>query len=294
MSSPIFTRENERRMQELQGRREQGAQLTDDECDELALLKKDYHCFIEEGERRLLLLRNEEDAMKHSHSIDANEMMDTVQQGVKSAGKAVYFWGSLVATALPGYFGRKVGLTSGFLHWNFITDHLILGALPVVTQVGDSGNHLVRIREQLESRNKQLGLVIACLEEAEIQGFGIHMLSFADESSWHQYFSSEIQYISLPIPDTTAVISFNDVAKAVEQIHECISGRERAVYVHCKAGKGRSWMIVMCYLTSYGGMDFNEAEMRIRSIRSHINPSPSQRAFVLQFLSRMKECKGTS
>ncbi|KAH9586405.1 Dual specificity phosphatase [Trypanosoma melophagium] len=291
MSSRIFTRENEHRMEELQKRREQGTELTDDECDELALLKREYHDFLDEGGRRLQFLHTKENTMSNSYSIDANDMMDTVQQGMKSAGKAVYFWGSLVATALPGYFGRKVGLTSGFLHWNFITDHLILGALPVVTQVGDSGNHLVRMREQLESRNQQLGLVLACLEDAEIRGFGINMISFADESSWHQYFTSEVQYISLPIPDTTAVIPFDDVANAVEQMHKCIYGRGRTVYVHCKAGKGRSWMVVMCYLTSYGGMAFKDAEALIRRIRSHINPSPSQRAFAAQFLSRMKEHK---
>lgn len=68
---------------------------------------------------------------------------------INKASKAVYFWGSLVATAVPGYLGKKTGLTSQFLHWNYIIPHLLLGAIPIVTQVGASGDHLDQLRRQL-------------------------------------------------------------------------------------------------------------------------------------------------
>ncbi|ESL09397.1 hypothetical protein TRSC58_02880 [Trypanosoma rangeli SC58] len=217
----------------------------------------------------------------------SGDMLLTLQETVTSAGKAAYFWGSLVATLVPGYFGRKVGLTSGFLHWNFITDWLILGALPVVTKVGSSGNHLVQLREQLESRGVKLGLVVACLEDAEVNGFGVPMITFADESSWHEYVSHAVQYLRLSMPDTTANISFDSVWRAVQQMHKCITERKCVVYLHCKAGKGRSWMVAMCYLTSYGGMMFGDAEQLIRLTRTQINPSPAQRAFAARFAARI-------
>ncbi|RNF21147.1 dual specificity phosphatase [Trypanosoma conorhini] len=282
----IYSREDERRMSELQGRVNCGESLSEEEALELAQLKGLYDDFIHEGERRLRL-QGEPAADGAAETDSPGDMLLTLQETVTSAGKAAYFWGSLVATLVPGYFGRKVGLTSGFLHWNFITDRLLLGALPVVTKLGSSGNHLVQIREQLESRNQKLGLVIACLEEAEVNGFGVQMISFADESSWHAYVSPTVQYIRLPMPDTTANISFDSVWFAVQQIHKCIDERNCVVYLHCKAGKGRSWMVAMCYLTSYGGMTFDDAEQLIRLSRSQINPSAAQRAFAAKFAARI-------
>ncbi|EAN94983.1 hypothetical protein, conserved [Trypanosoma cruzi] len=286
MSSSIYSREDEKRLSELLERVNWGGELSEEERLELARLKRLYQEFIEEGERRLRLRGGHEKAAA-TNSDGPGDVLLTLQESVACAGKAAYFWGSLVATLVPGYFGRKVGLTSGFLHWNFITDRLILGALPVVTRVGSSGNHLVQIREQLESRKQKLGLVIACLEDAEVQGFGLQMISFADESSWHEYVSPAVRYIRLPMPDTTANISFGSVLYAVKQMHHCIKEQNCVVYVHCKAGKGRSWMVTMCYLTSYGGMTFDDAEQLIRFTRSQINPSPSQRAFAAQFASRI-------
>ncbi|KEG13413.1 dual specificity phosphatase [Trypanosoma grayi] len=273
-------------MKELQERAERGEELSIVESDELAQLKKQYHDFLADGMGRLQAGGGLDDKGQQPHTDDFVAAIDNVRQSVAVVGKAAYFWGSLFATVVPGYFGRKLGVTTGFLHWSFITDRLILGALPVVTQVGSSGNHLAQLREQLKSRNQQLGLVIACLEDIEIQGFGVEIVRFADEPCWHHHMGSTVAYISLPIVDTTAEISFEDVANTVKEMDLCISQRQCAVYVHCKAGKGRSWMLVMCYLTTYGKMTFGQAETLIRDMRPQINPSPSQQAFASQFASR--------
>ena len=45
----------------------------------------------------------------------------------------------------------------------------------------------------------------------------------------------------------------------------------QSVYVHCKAGRGRSTAIVLCYLVLYRGMAPAEADAHIRRIRPHIS-----------------------
>ncbi|KAG8348143.1 Dual specificity phosphatase catalytic domain [Trypanosoma vivax] len=214
--------------------------------------------------------------------------VDALQQSLASARKAVYFWGSLAATVVPGYFGRKVGLTENFHHWNFITDHLILGAIPVVTRVGESGNHLAQLQSQLAQRGLKLGLVVACMEEVEIRGFGVSVITFADKVAWRQHVGPELEYLHLPMADGTSDAPFDDVASAVDKMHLRIL-EKKAVYVHCKAGKGRSWMVTVCYLTTYGGMTFQDACDMVSAIRVQVKPSESQRAFAEAFARRMSQ-----
>lgn len=199
-----------------------------------------------------------------------------------TASKAAYFWCSLMATAVPGYIGRKVGVTPTFSHWNFITDRVILGALPVLTQVGESGNHLMQIKERLASQQLTLGMVVACLEAAEMDGFGVRVISFAKEKDWRDIVNPNITYLHVPFVDTSAAINFEAIAQVVVQMHDCIS-QGQAVYVHCKAGKGRSWMVVIGYLTTFGKMTFKEACDLVKAKRNQINPSTSQRIFASEF-----------
>nr|CCC94641.1 conserved hypothetical protein [Trypanosoma congolense IL3000] len=224
----------------------------------------------------------------------SDSLTDTLQESLSSVSKAIYFWGSLTATVLPGYFGQKMGIVNDFHHWNFITDNCVLGALPVVTKVGESGDHLVQLREQLKAKSQVLGLVVACMEEIEIRGFGISMIQFADEAAWRYYVNPLVEYVRLPMADTTADVSPKDVAQAVDCIHRCISKRRQAAYIHCKAGKGRSWMVTMCYLTTYGGMTFEDAEKLVAARRPQVNPSESQRNFAMKFATGEKRQRDPS
>lgn len=45
----------------------------------------------------------------------------------------------------------------------------------------------------------------------------------------------------------------------------------RAVYVHCKAGRGRSVCVVLAYLVTYEGLSPGEADAAIRAKRPHIS-----------------------
>ncbi|EPY31867.1 dual specificity phosphatase [Strigomonas culicis] len=139
------------------------------------------------------------------------------------------------------------------------------------------------IKQQLMDRQKQLGMVAACLEMDEIKGYGLDMLEFATEDSWRRFVNPEIVYAHLPMTDTTANIPFYKVAMAVQDMHACINARKQVVYVHCKAGKGRSWMVTMCYLVTYGGMSYKRASELLRSKRGQVSPSSSQEKFVSDF-----------
>ncbi|KAK7200433.1 Dual specificity phosphatase, catalytic domain containing protein [Novymonas esmeraldas] len=285
-----FTREEETRLSLLSHRAETADGLTESESLELAQLKRRYHTFLEEGERRL---REAAPGRLHSSGGGATALGGDEDRGTSAAlsraGKAAYFWGSLVATALPGYVGRVTGVTSDFLHWNWIAEHIVLGAIPVVTQVGSGGDHLSQLRSQLEVRHQTLGLVVACLEEEELNGFGMNMIQFAKEAEWRSFVNPRVEYVHVPMADTTAGTPLPPVAVAVSQMEACIKQRGETVYVHCKAGKGRSWMVTMCYLTTCGGMSFEAAAELIRERRVQVNPSSSQRSFAEQFPYRFAQ-----
>ncbi|EPY42591.1 dual specificity phosphatase [Angomonas deanei] len=162
----------------------------------------------------------------------------------------------------------------------------MLGALPVVTQVGSSGNHLTLIKDQAAERNppRTVGMVCACLEMDEIKGYGMEMIQFADKASWQKYVNPDIEYAHLPMVDTTANVPFHLVAEAVAKMNVVINERQQAVYVHCKAGKGRSWMVTMCYLTTFAGLSYEDASRLIKVRRGQVSPSSSQVRFAKSFL----------
>lgn len=290
-----FTREEETRLNLLQYRVDHQEGLTDDEMLELAHLKRRYHFFIEEGERRLREGATQPpstQAVMAAAPAGGGETGDTGVSGAFArAGRAAYFWGSLVATAVPGYVGRMTGVTTDFLHWNWVSERVILGAIPVVTQVGSSGNHLLQLKEQLEQRHQTLGLVVACVEEEELDGYGMNVIQFAKEADWRRDINPNIEFVHLPMVDTTANTPLPAVANAVVKMDECIKQNQQSVYVHCKAGKGRSWMVVMCYLTTCGGMAFAEAAEVIQEKRVQVNPSAAQKQFAEQFPFRFAHWK---
>lgn len=203
--------------------------------------------------------------------------------------KGTYFYSSILATAVPGFLGKKMGITTDFHHWNFITDRLILGALPVLTKWGGSGDHLTALREQLDQRGLELGLVVAALESAELDGFGLNVVEFAKEENWRNTVNPNVEYHHVAFEDTTAKISVEEIALAVEHIHRCLEDPTKAAYVHCKAGKGRSWMIVICYLTVYENMSFEQARDLVANTRKQVRPSTEQIMFASEFPLKFSE-----
>ncbi|CAK7356323.1 unnamed protein product [Dovyalis caffra] len=91
-------------------------------------------------------------------------------------------------------------------------------------------------------------------------------------SLYHAY---DIDHLVIPTRDYCFAPSLNDISQAVAFIHEnVLSGR--TTYVHCKAGRGRSTTIVICYLVHHKQMTPHAAYNHLRSIRPRVLLAPAQ------------------
>ena len=89
----------------------------------------------------------------------------------------------------------------------------------------------------------------------------------------HQHIISTPDY--LPVPD-------DKIKDGVNFLHEQLSGAQN-VYVHCKAGRGRSTTIILCYLMQVHRLSFEAAFELIQSSRPQIYLKPKQISAVKAF-----------
>ncbi|XWS45833.1 hypothetical protein CRYUN_Cryun14cG0013500 [Craigia yunnanensis] len=113
-------------------------------------------------------------------------------------------------------------IQSEFRWWDRVDEFILLGAVPFPADV---------------SRLKHLGVsgVVTLNEPYE---------TLVPTSLYHAH---NINHLVIPTRDYLFAPSFADICRAVDFIHENASLGE-ATYVHCKAGRGRSTTIVLCYL----------------------------------------------
>ena len=84
-----------------------------------------------------------------------------------------------------------------------------------------------------------------------------------------------------PTPDHTPV-SVSDLNQAADAIHrELESGRD--VYVHCKAGRARSAMVVAAYLMKHQNQSISEAEKTIKGARPQAYIKQLQKSHLYDF-----------
>ncbi|KAG5547346.1 hypothetical protein RHGRI_013131 [Rhododendron griersonianum] len=89
------------------------------------------------------------------------------------------------------------------------------------------------------------------------------------------YHAHGIDHLVIPTRDYLFAPSFADINRAVDFIHKN-SSCGRTTYVHCKAGRGRSTTIVLCYLVEYKQMSPADALEYVRSRRPRVLLAPSQ------------------
>ena len=217
----------------------------------------------------------------------------TVGSWAAGAFKAGWFFVTLSATFVPGVLLRQIGITSNFKHWNEIRPWLYLGALPVKSVHLGRGNHLEKLAKQLDKKRGEeephvMGLVVSCLTPEEGRGFGVGMIEFVTADAWKEKFPG-VQTLSLSIVDMRADVENAAIYDATVAMHACYQAG-KVCYVHCKAGKGRSWMVLMCYLVTFGGMTFDAATSLVKSCRYQVDPSKSQRERVRQFMAYVEGC----
>lgn len=103
-----------------------------------------------------------------------------------------------------------------------------------------------------------------------------------DDSQW---LTNGVQVTNVEAVDFEPLTEDN-LAAAVTALREAMR-RERRVYVHCKAGRGRSASVVIAYMMLEHGLSFAKAHDHVRLRRPSINVNAYQRAAVIEYVASM-------
>lgn len=143
--------------------------------------------------------------------------------------------------------------------WDRISDELILGALPATWHVPQLA--ALGVRRVINLCNEYLG----------------------PTDSYRRF---KIEQLRLPTVDFTAptIDAVNQAVRAMQQAQAA----DETVYLHCKAGRGRSATVAVCWLIQSQNISAEEAEARLRRIRSHIDRNLHRRAVVAAFSEQQK------
>ncbi|GJU79911.1 putative dual specificity protein phosphatase DSP8 [Tanacetum coccineum] len=160
------------------------------------------------------------------------------------AGARILFYPTLL------YNVCRNKIQSEFRWWDQVDQFVLLGAVPFPKDVP-------RLKEL------DVGGVITLNEPYE---------TLVPTSLYRAY---GIDNLVIPTRDYLFAPSFVDIDRAVNFIHRNAT-RGKTTYVHCKAGRGRSTTIVLCYLVEYKNMTPVSALEYVRSRRPRVLLAPSQ------------------
>jgi protein-tyrosine phosphatase len=144
--------------------------------------------------------------------------------------------------------------------WNKITDYIILGAIPLQHQME-------------EIKEEGVEAVLTLVEPHELQPGLINPISpenWVENAIMHEQIPAN-DYVGMPADQIQAAVEF--IKEQVDQ--------KKTVFVHCKAGRGRSATAVIAYLSLYGdrGLPSGNLELAhayVKSRRPQINLNPNQ------------------
>lgn len=137
--------------------------------------------------------------------------------------------------------------------WSKVDDMLYLGAIPL----REAHNKLLLGKLKVQA-------VLSINEEYELTCptlFGVPTAS----SYWQEH---RVHHLALPSPDFVPP-NLKLLDRAADYLDQQLSSR-RAVYVHCKAGGGRSASAVMAYFIKYKRMSVADAHAALKAGRRHI------------------------
>ncbi|XP_039043086.1 phosphatidylglycerophosphate phosphatase PTPMT1-like [Hibiscus syriacus] len=176
---------------------------------------------------------------------------DDAKRVLVGAGARILFYPTLLYNVFRNKF------QSEFRWWDEVDQFLLLGAVPFPKDV---------------RRLKQLGVDgVITLNEP-----------FETLVSTSLYRAHGIDHLVIPTRDYLFAPSISDISKAVSFIHKNASCG-RATYVHCKAGRGRSTTIVLCYLVEHKHMTPAGALEYVQSRRPRVLLAPCQWKAVLEY-----------
>lgn len=99
------------------------------------------------------------------------------------------------------------------------------------------------------------------------------------------YSAYAIEQLHVPTTDFQPP-SLADVVAAVDFMLAYANRRER-VYCHCKAGRGRSATVALCYLIRRYGVSPEEAQRRLSELRPQVVPDLYRRPVVQEFAASL-------
>ncbi|KAI9128887.1 hypothetical protein K1719_000370 [Acacia pycnantha] len=176
------------------------------------------------------------------------------KRALVGAGARILFYPTLLYNVL------RNKIETEFRWWDEVDEFLLLGAVPFPKDV---------------PRLKKLGVV------------GVITLNEPYETLVPSslYLAHGIDHLVIPTRDYLFAPSFSDISRAVQFIHQNASCG-KTTYVHCKAGRGRSTTIVLCYLVEYKHMTPLAALEYVRSRRPRVLLAPSQWKAVQNYSKR--------
>ncbi|XP_078447920.1 phosphatidylglycerophosphate phosphatase PTPMT2-like [Wolffia australiana] len=181
-------------------------------------------------------------------------VLDGRKRAVVGVGARFLFYPTLLYNVV------RNKIQSEFRWWDNVDEFLLLGAVPFPKDV---------------LRLKRLGVsgVITMNEPYE---------TLVPKSL---YAAHGIENLVLPTRDYLFAPSFQAICKGVDFIHSNASCG-KTTYVHCKAGRGRSTTVVLCYLVQHRQMDPISAYAHVRARRPRVLLAPSQWQAVQDFYRR--------
>nr|XP_010911526.3 putative dual specificity protein phosphatase DSP8 [Elaeis guineensis] len=183
------------------------------------------------------------------------------KRALVGAGARILFYPTLLYNVI------RNKIQAEFRWWDEVDQFLLLGAVPFPKDV---------------PRLWQLGVqgVVTLNEPYE---------TLVPSSLYQNY---GIDHLVIPTRDYLFAPSLVDIRRAVDFIHRNASCG-RTTYVHCKAGRGRSTTIVLCYLVKYKHMTPAAALEYVRSRRPRVLLAPSQWQAVQDFSKYKLETSAT-
>jgi atypical dual specificity phosphatase len=146
--------------------------------------------------------------------------------------------------------------------WSTINDTLVLGAIPLKNK-----GHIDILQYE-----ENVGAVLTLLEPFEWESKG-PMSSPVQPEDWLQ---RKVIHHHIHAKDFVA-LNMEQIQRGVNFIHNQVQKGNR-VYVHCKAGRGRSATVVACYLLKYCGFfSVDEVLSYMKSRRPQIAINPLQK-----------------
>ncbi|KAG5041619.1 hypothetical protein JHK82_013721 [Glycine max] len=180
----------------------------------------------------------------HEEKFERQIVSVDAKRALVGAGARILFYPTLLYNVL------RNKIEAEFRWWDQIDEFLLLGAVPFPKDVP----HLKKLG---------VGGVITLNEPYE---------TLVPSSLYRAH---GIDHLVIPTRDYLFAPSFVDINRAVQFIHQNATCG-KTTYVHCKAGRGRSTTIVLCYLVEYKHMTPATALEYVRSRRPRVLLAPSQ------------------